>query len=121
MHVRSESNFSRLKNKLMALTAIAKKDRVIVLPDDPEMTTKSGLHLPQTASRPVVSALVVAVGPDCTGIKMLEKVMVSPYHTGVEVQINDQKLLVLQEKDIMLSVEEKREEKIKPLHVVTVE
>lgn len=92
----------------MALTAIAKKDRVIVLPDDPDMTTKGGLYLPQNAQRPVVSALVVSVGPDCTCTKMLEKVMVSPYHTGVEVEINDKKLLVLQEKDIMLSVEEEK-------------
>ena len=106
----------------MALTATAKKDRVIVLPDDPEMTTKSGLHLPQSAHRPVVSALVVSVGPDCTCTKILEKVMVSPYHTGVEVQINDKKLLVLQEKDIMLSVEEEKPSTtIKPLHVVQIE
>jgi chaperonin GroES len=90
-------------------------DRVLIKPVEREATTKSGLFLPDTASkeRPTEGA-VLAVGEgrrddDGTLIPMLVKVGDSVLFTkygGTEYTVDDVEYLILSEKDILGIVQE---------------
>ena len=85
-------------------------DRVVVKPVDREEKTKSGIYLPDTASkeRPMEGA-VLAVGDgrlDDNGnrvpmnVKAGDKVLFAKY-SGSEFKVDDVEYLILSEKDIL--------------------
>jgi chaperonin GroES len=89
-------------------------DRVIVEPLEKEDMTASGIILPETAKERPQEGLVLSVGPgrwDEEGekripleVKVDDKVIFARY-AGTEVKIDDKKLLILSEKDILAIVE----------------
>lgn len=88
-------------------------DRVIVEPIEQEGTTASGIILPETAKEKPQEGTVLAVGPGRYGdederipmdVKVGDRVLYAKY-AGTEVKIDDRKLLILRESDVMAIVE----------------
>jgi chaperonin GroES len=88
-------------------------DRLIVEPTEKDQKTASGIILPETAKEKPQEGTVLAAGPgrlDDEGkrIKMDVKtgdVVLYAKYAGTEVKIDDQKLLILKESDILAIVE----------------
>jgi chaperonin GroES len=87
-------------------------DRLVVEPRERESTTASGLVLPETAKEKPQEGEVVAVGPgrrDENGkrvdmdVKVGDVVLYAKYG-GTEVKIEDKKLLILKESDVLAIV-----------------
>jgi chaperonin GroES len=89
-------------------------DRLVVEPQQREQTTTSGLVLPETATEKPQQGQVVAVGPgrrddDGERIPMdvgVGDVVLYAKYGGTEIKINDQKLLILKESDVLAIVEQ---------------
>ena len=88
-------------------------DRLLVDPQEGESTTPSGLVLPETAKEKPQQGVVVAAGPgrrDDDGNRIAmdvavgDKVLYAKYG-GTEIKIDDKKMLVLKESDILAIVE----------------
>ena len=88
-------------------------DRLVVEPQQREQTTVSGLVLPETAAEKPQQGEVVAAGPgrrDDDGKRIPLDVSVGDIvlyakYGGTEVKINDQKLLILKETDVLAIVD----------------
>ena len=88
-------------------------DRLVVEPQQREQTTASGLVLPETAAEKPQQGEVVAAGPgrrDDDGKRIPLDVTVGDIvlyakYGGTEVKINDQKLLILKEADVLAIVD----------------
>jgi chaperonin GroES len=88
-------------------------DRLVVEPTERESTTASGLVLPETAKEKPQEGEVIAVGPgrrddDGKRIEMDVKVgdiVLYAKYGGTEVKIDDKKLLILKESDVLAIVE----------------
>ena len=87
-------------------------DRLVVEPRERESTTASGLVLPETAKEKPQEGEVIAVGPgrrDDDGkriemdVKVGDVVLYAKYG-GTEVKIDDKKLLILKESDVLAIV-----------------
>lgn len=84
-------------------------DRVIVVPETAEQTTRSGIVLPDTAQEKPLSGKVVAVGPG----KVSEQGTVIPMsvsegdvvlyakYGGTEVKVNGSEYLIIRESEIL--------------------
>jgi chaperonin GroES len=89
-------------------------DRLVVEPQEKEEKTASGIILPETAKEKPQKGSVLAVGPGRTDdngrrIEMDVKtgdVVLYARFAGTEVKINDRKLLILKESDVLAIVEE---------------
>ena len=88
-------------------------DRLIVEPQEKEGKTTSGIILPETAKEKPQEGTVLAAGPgrmDDEGkriamdVKAGQVVLYAKY-SGTEVKIDDKKLLILKEGDILAIVE----------------
>lgn len=89
-------------------------DRVVVEPSEQEEKTASGIILPETAKEKPQEGKIIAVGPgkyDETGKKRLpvdvnvgDTVLFAKY-AGTEIKLDDKKVLILRESDIMAVVE----------------
>jgi chaperonin GroES len=88
-------------------------DRVVVDPIEKEERTASGIILPETAKEKPQEGSIVAVGPgrrDEDGklvpmdVKVGDVVLYAKY-AGTEVKIEDKKVLILKESDILAIVE----------------
>ena len=89
-------------------------DRIVVLPNEAEQTTASGLVIPDTAKEKPQQGKVLAVGPgkraENTGdlipldIKEGQTVLYSKYG-GTEVTIDGKDLLILSSRDVLAVVE----------------
>jgi len=89
-------------------------DRVVIEPSEQEEKTASGIILPETAKEKPQEGKIVAVGPgkyDETGKKRLpidvnvgDTVLFAKY-AGTEIKLEDKKVLILRESDIMAVVE----------------
>jgi len=87
-------------------------DRLVVEPRERESTTASGLVLPETAKEKPQEGEVIAVGPgrrdeDGKRIEMDVKVgdvVLYAKYGGTEVKIDDKKLLILKESDVLAIV-----------------
>ena len=88
-------------------------DRVVVRPTEQEQTTASGLVLPETAKEKPQQGVVIAAGPgrrDDDGkrfamdVEVGNSVLYAKY-AGTEIKINNEKLLILKESDILAIVE----------------
>ena len=88
-------------------------DRVVVEPLEKEEKTASGIILPETAKEKPQEGTVLAAGPgriddDGKRIAMDVKngdVVLYAKYAGTEVKIDDRKLLILKESDILAIVE----------------
>lgn len=88
-------------------------DRVVVRPTEQEQTTASGLVLPETAKEKPQQGVVIASGPgrrDDDGKRIAMDVAVGDSvlyakYAGTEIKINNEKLLILKESDILAIVE----------------
>ena len=88
-------------------------DRVVVEPLEKEEKTASGIILPETAKEKPQEGEVVAAGPgrlDDNGkrvemdVKKGDIVLFAKY-SGTEIKIDDKKLLILKESDILAIVQ----------------
>ena len=89
-------------------------DRVVVEPVEQEEKTASGIILPESAKEKPQKGVIIAAGPGRYGdederipmdVKEGDKVLYAKY-AGTEIKINDKKLLILKESDILAIVEE---------------
>ncbi len=88
-------------------------DRVVVRPTEQETTTASGLVLPETAKEKPQQGVVIAAGPgrrDDDGKRIAMDVEVGnsvlyAKYAGTEIKIDNEKLLILKESDILAIVE----------------
>ncbi len=96
----------------MAMNLKPLGDRLVVEPRERESTTASGLVLPETAKEKPQEGEVIAVGPgrrDDDGkridmdVKVGDIVLYAKYG-GTEVKIDDKKLLILKESDVLAIV-----------------
>jgi chaperonin GroES len=87
-------------------------DRLVVEPRERESTTASGLVLPETAKEKPQEGEVIAVGPgrrDDDGkridmdVKVGDVVLYAKYG-GTEIKIEDKRLLILKESDVLAIV-----------------
>jgi chaperonin GroES len=88
-------------------------DRVVVEPIEKEERTASGIILPETAKEKPQEGTIVAVGPgrrDEDGklvpmdVKLGDVVLYAKY-AGTEIKLEDKKVLILKESDILAIVE----------------
>jgi chaperonin GroES len=99
----------------MAMNLKPLGDRLVVEPRERESTTASGLVLPETAKEKPQEGDVIAVGPgrrddDGKRIEMDVKVgdiVLYAKYGGTEIKIDDKKLLILKESDVLAIVENK--------------
>jgi chaperonin GroES len=98
----------------MALKIKPLADRLVVKPLEDEEVTPSGIVLPETAKEKPQRGEVLAVGPgtrndDGEHIKMdvsvNDKVLFAKY-AGTEIKMNDDKVLILRESDILAILED---------------
>ncbi len=84
-------------------------DRIVVRPIEREDKTKSGIILPDTVKEKPQEGVVIAVGPgkvrdDGTRIaidlKVGDRVIFARY-AGTEIKVDDEKLLIISENDII--------------------
>ena len=84
-------------------------DRVVVMPEDAEEKTASGIILPDTAQEKPQMGKIVAAGPGKTGdngsvVKMTlqegDKVLYGKY-SGTEITLDDTEVLIMRESDIL--------------------
>jgi chaperonin GroES len=83
-------------------------DRVVVRPIDEGDQMKGGLHIPDTAKEKPQQGEVVAVGPGAMEkghrvpmeLEVGQRVLYGRY-SGTEVTIDDQKLLIVKESDVL--------------------
>jgi len=96
----------------MAINLKPLGDRVVVEPIEREQTTASGIILPETAKEKPQEGKVLAIGPgrrDDTGkriemdVAVDDSVLFAKY-AGTEVKLDDKKLLILKESDILAIV-----------------
>ena len=87
-------------------------DRVVIEPSEGEDVTTGGILLPETAQEKPQRGLVVAVGTgrrDEKGkfipmdVKVDDKVLYAKYG-GTEIKVNDKKVLIVKETDILAIV-----------------
>ncbi len=97
----------------MAIKLRPLADRLVVEPIEQEEVTASGIILPETAKEKPQEGMVLAVGPGRYGeedkripmnVKEGDKVLYAKY-AGTEVKIDDKKLLILRESDVLAIVE----------------
>ena len=88
-------------------------DRLVVEPVEKEERTASGIILPETAKEKPQEGTVLAAGPGRTDddgkripmdVKVGDMVLYAKY-AGTEVKIDDKKLLILKESDVLAIVE----------------
>jgi chaperonin GroES len=103
-----------LAKEVTAMKLRPLSDRIVVKPIEREAKTASGIILPESAREKPQEGEVVAVGPGARNdkgermpldIKVGDIVLYAKY-AGTEVKLNDEKLLILRESDILAVVEE---------------
>lgn len=77
-------------------------NRVLLRTEKPSERTKNGIHLPQVGNARTTLGVILALGDevDMGGIDVGVSVVFSPY-SGVEVEIGDEKALILGVGDII--------------------
>ena len=89
-------------------------DRLVVKPLEGEEVTPSGIVIPETAKEKPQKGEVLAVGPGARDeegdrikmdVSVKDKVLFAKY-SGTEIKIDNEKLLILRESDILAIVED---------------
>lgn len=97
----------------MAMNLKPLGDRLVVEPKERETMTTSGIVLPETAKEKPQEGVVLAVGPgrrDDDGKRVEMDVAVGDIvlyakYGGTEIKVDDKKLLILKESDVLAIVE----------------
>src|SRR5512137_2733954 len=101
----------QMASKKLSLKPLA--DRLVVEPVEKEERTASGIILPETAKEKPQEGTIIAVGPgrrDDDGklvpmdVKLGDVVLYAKY-AGTEIKLDDKKVLILKESDILAIVE----------------
>jgi len=88
-------------------------DRLVVEPIEQEEVTSGGIILPETAKEKPQQGKVIAAGPGRTDedgkriameVKLGDRVLYAKY-SGTEIKLDNKKLLILRESDILAIVE----------------
>ena len=88
-------------------------DRIVVEPIEQEEVTAGGIILPETAKEKPQQGTVIAAGPGRTDedgkrvameLKIGDRVLYAKY-SGTEIKLNNKKVLILRESDILAIVE----------------
>lgn len=88
----------------MATTVTPLFARILVSPKKAEETTKSGIVLPETASKEKPKeGTVLSVGKECKAIKKGDVVLFKQY-SPTEIKIDGQELYILDEEDVLATV-----------------
>lgn len=97
----------------MAIKIKPLADRLVVKPLEQEEVTPSGIVLPETAKEKPQKGEVLAVGPGSRNdegehvtmeVKVKDTVLFAKY-AGTEIKMDDEKLLILRESDILAVLE----------------
>lgn len=81
--------------------------RVALKPIATEETTKSGIVLPGQTQEMIQKAKVIAIGSDINkSIISCGITVIYPIHMGIEVELDDEKYIVIKENDILAVVKE---------------
>jgi chaperonin GroES len=89
-------------------------DRLVVKPLEGEEVTPSGIVIPETAKEKPQKGEVLAVGPGARDeegdrikmdVSVKDKVLFAKY-SGTEIKIDNEKLLILRESDILAILED---------------
>ncbi len=78
-------------------------DRVVAVREVPATKTASGIYLPDNAKEKPVLAVVKAVGPDVTSLKIDDKIVYKEYST-TELKIDGTEYLIVKEEDVLATV-----------------
>ncbi len=89
-------------------------DRIVVKPIEREAKTASGIILPESAREKPQEGEVIAVGPGARNDKgefmpldiRIGDIVLYAKYAGTEVKLDEEKLLILRESDILAVVEE---------------
>jgi chaperonin GroES len=107
-----QNHFVKEKSQ-MALKLKPLADRVVVEPTEQEEMTASGIYVPETAKEKPQKGKVIAVGPgrkDDDGQRIAMDVAVGDRvlyarYAGTEVKLEDRRVLILKESDILAILE----------------
>ncbi len=97
----------------MAMNLKPLGDRLVVEPKERETMTTSGIVLPETAKEKPQEGTVIAVGPgrrddDGKRVEMdveVGDIVLYAKYGGTEIKVDDKKLLILKESDVLAIVE----------------
>ena len=78
-------------------------DRVVAVREAAETKTASGLYLPENAKEKPTFAVVKAVGPDVTTIKVGDKIIFKEYAT-TELKVAGTEYLVVKQEDVLATL-----------------
>lgn len=78
-------------------------DRIVAVREAAATQTASGIYLPDNAKEKPVLAIVKAIGPDVTGIKLNDKIIYKEYST-TELKIDGTDYLIVKEEDVLATV-----------------
>lgn len=81
-------------------------DYVVAQADEAESKTASGLYLPEGAKEKPKTSRVVAVGPAVQGVKVGDRIVYKSY-SQTEVKVGRDEYILVQEQDILATVEGK--------------
>lgn len=97
----------------MAKNLVPLGDRIIVEPIEQEEMTAGGIYVPETAKEKPQEARVIAVGPGSLrddgernpmDVAEGDRVIFTKYG-GTEFKLDDRKLLILSERDVLAKIE----------------
>ena len=89
------------------------EDRTLILPTEPEMKTKSGIYLPESAKERPMQGTVVSTGPgkllengkrSTPTVKKGDTVLFGKY-AGTEIEIKNAKHMILRESELLGVIE----------------
>lgn len=78
-------------------------DRVVAVREAAETKTASGLYLPENAKEKPAFAVVKAVGPEVTTIKVGDKIVFKEYAT-TELKVDGTEYLVVKQEDVLATL-----------------
>ena len=80
---------------------LAIKDRILIIPDEVESKTASGIIIPDAAKKKPRTGKVISVGSSVEEIFVDDHVMFGKY-SGTEIEVEGNKYLVLKEDEILV-------------------
>jgi chaperonin GroES len=79
-------------------------DRVVATREEAATKTASGLYLPDNAKEKPTVAVVRAIGPDVTALKVGDRIVYKNEYTTTELKINGVEYLIIKEEDILATL-----------------
>lgn len=78
-------------------------DRVVAVREAADTKTASGLYLPENAKEKPAFAVVKAVGPEVTTIKVGDKIIFKEYATA-ELKVDGTEYLIVKQEDVLATL-----------------